>query len=49
MDDLYFMDRALELAREGKTGSAAELIPVYHRLSQAERERAEKLKEKKGE
>ena len=40
---------ALELARKGETVTAAELMPVYHRLSQAERERAEKLKEKKGE
>ena len=35
---------ALELARKGETVTAAELIPVYHRLSQAERERAEKEK-----
>lgn len=40
---------ALEAAREGRTTTAAELLPVYHRLSQAERERNEKLKEKKGE
>ena len=40
---------ALELARAGKTQSASELIPVYHRLSQAERERADRLKENKGE
>ena len=29
----------LELAREGKTVSPGALVPVYHRLSQAERER----------
>ena len=40
---------ALEAARAGKTQTAAGLVPDYHRLSQAERERAEKLKEKKGE
>jgi len=34
---------ALELARAGKTVSAAELNAEYHRLSQAERERAERL------
>lgn len=37
---------ALELARAGELTTAAELVPVYHRLSQAERERNEK-KEKK--
>ncbi len=31
--------QALELARTGQTISAAALVPVYHRLSQAERER----------
>lgn len=31
--------QALELARTGQTVSAAALVPVYHRLSQAERER----------
>ena len=40
---------ALELDRKGQTGTAAELVPQYHRLSQAERERAEMLKKKKGE
>lgn len=29
----------LELARKGQTVSPAQLVPVYHRLSQAERER----------
>lgn len=33
----------LELARMGKLVSANELLPEYHRLSQAERERAERL------
>lgn len=37
---------ALEMARAGNTVSAAELIPDYHRLSQAERER---LQQRKGE
>lgn len=40
---------ALEMAREEKIVTAAELMPDYHRLSQAERERAEKLIKKKGE
>ena len=40
---------ALELAREGKTVTAAELRPEYHRLSQAERERAQRLNQTKGE
>lgn len=39
---------ALEAAREGRITTAAGLTPVYHRLSQAERERNERLKEKKG-
>ena len=34
---------ALELARGGELVSAAQLVPAYHRLSQAERERAERL------
>ena len=34
---------ALRLAREGKLVSAASMAPSYHRLSQAERERLEKL------
>jgi tRNA threonylcarbamoyladenosine biosynthesis protein TsaB len=38
---------ALELAKAGKTVSAAELTPEYHRLSQAERERAERLAQNK--
>ena len=38
---------ALELARAGKTVSAAELNAEYHRLSQAERERAERLAQNK--
>lgn len=38
---------ALELARTGQTVPAAALVPVYHRLSQAERER--KAKQEKGE
>ena len=33
----------LELARAGKLISASELVPDYHRLSQAERERLERL------
>lgn len=33
---------ALDQAREGKLISAAELVPEYHRLSQAERERLER-------
>ena len=37
----------LELARAGKTVSPAALVPVYHRLSQAERERL--AREKAGE
>ena len=40
---------ALELARAGKAVEAAALKPEYHRLSQAERERAERLKKEKGE
>lgn len=36
---------ALEMARAGKTVTAGELTPQYHRLSQAERERLEKNKE----
>ncbi len=35
---------ALDLARAGKLVSAGELVPEYHRLSQAERERLEKEK-----
>ena len=35
---------ALDLAREGRLVSAAAMAPSYHRLSQAERERLEKLK-----
>ncbi len=35
---------ALELARGGKLLSAAQVKPMYHRLSQAERERLERLK-----
>ena len=38
---------ALELVRAGKTVTANELKPVYHRLSQAERERL--ARETKGE
>lgn len=38
----------LEAAREGKLISASELVPSYHRLSQAERERLEK-ESRKGE
>ncbi len=34
---------ALELARTGRLVSAGELVPEYHRLSQAERERAAAL------
>lgn len=37
----------LELARAGKLVSANQLLPEYHRLSQAERERAERLGEQK--
>jgi len=37
-----------ELAKAGKLVSAQELLPVYHRLSQAERERQEKEKHLKG-
>ena len=33
---------ALELARRGELTDAAGLAPVYHRLSQAERERLER-------
>lgn len=32
----------LELARTGQTVSPGELVPIYHRLSQAERERLER-------
>ena len=35
---------ALRLAGEGKLVSAAAMAPAYHRLSQAERERLERLK-----
>ncbi len=38
---------ALELARAGKLISAGELVPDYHRLSQAERERLAKEKSEK--
>ena len=34
---------ALRLAREGRLVSAAAMAPSYHRLSQAERERLERL------
>ncbi len=37
---------ALEQARAGQLTTAGELIPEYHRLSQAERERLEKLNNK---
>ena len=37
--------RALVMINEGKTVSAAELVPEYLRLSQAERERMEKIKQ----
>lgn len=40
---------ALELARAGKLVSASQLVPEYHRLSQAERERLEKLTAQKTE
>lgn len=40
---------ALELARAGKTVEAAALKPDYHRLSQAERERAQRLNQSEGE
>lgn len=40
---------ALELARAGELVSANELLPEYHRLSQAERERAERLNAQKTE
>ena len=33
---------AVDLAREGKLVPGGELVPVYHRLSQAERERLAK-------
>lgn len=36
---------ALELAHGGKLQSAAQVKPMYHRLSQAERERLERLKQ----
>ncbi len=39
---------ALELARAGALTTAAELAPDYHRLSQAERERLERLAMNKG-
>ena len=35
---------ALEMVRQGKTVPAAQLVPEYHRLSQAERERLNKEK-----
>lgn len=35
---------ALRLAGEGKLVSAAAMVPAYHRLSQAERERLERMK-----
>ena len=35
---------ALEQARTGALTDAQGLVPVYHRLSQAERERLEKLR-----
>ena len=34
--------QALALAQAGQTLSPAQLVPVYHRLSQAERERLER-------
>ena len=37
---------AVELARQGKLISGRELVPQYHRLSQAERERLEKERAK---
>ena len=37
---------ALEQARRGELTDAGGLVPVYHRLSQAERERLEKKKDK---
>ena len=37
---------ALELARSGRLTDAASLVPEYHRLSQAERERLEKERNK---
>ncbi len=40
---------ALELARQGKLTTAAELKPDYHRLSQAERERLARESTDKGE
>ena len=39
----------LELARQGALVPAAALAPVYHRLSQAERERLAKVENSKGE
>lgn len=39
---------ALELARRGETITAQALVPSYHRLSQAERERLEKENNKRG-
>ena len=39
---------ALELAKEGQLMKAGEMLPQYHRLSQAERERLEREQEKKG-
>lgn len=38
---------ALRLAREGRLVSAAAIAPSYHRLSQAERERMERLEREK--
>ena len=38
---------ALRLAREGRLVSAAAMAPSYHRLSQAERERMERLEKEK--
>ena len=35
----------LELARQGRLVSAGQVVPQYHRLSQAERERMERLKQ----
>ncbi len=40
---------AQELAARGALVRGADLVPVYHRLSQAERERLEKLKLEQGE
>ena len=38
---------ALEQARSGSLVTAGELVPEYHRLSQAERERLEREQSKK--